>query len=245
MSLPIEALKEPTSWDYVHPKESHFSAEDVEKITAIEKISQTTLGLRHISSRERAIEESTRGIWGGCSLNISYGESLQVFDYTSMTIKPFDFPFKDFNEKIQRADMPLRVKLLDDYEKAIDKFIRTSIQTDLGGSLTLDSKVQDQLATAEKTSFVLLKYRIGSEPSDTKFPIYGGLGRFPKGDKPPKDVVLLPFVDINVPESERQKKIGSYGNCINIENFLVATYRTILIDYLRDKDLTFWKRDLT
>jgi hypothetical protein len=196
--------------------DDHFTIEDMHLLAGIAKTAQTALGLRHVSTRERAVEESTRGVPGGCSLNLS----LANFEGAKLA-----------KLYLQRQENGL----VEAYEKAVDGFIKTSINMDQSTyGLLINpgvTKVRDFLGLAYKTSFMILKYHSEKKPSDYGHNVYGGLGRFPITYVPPERVVDVPFIDAPI---KADKVIETDAEIDSTVNLLISSYRKAILKSLRD-----------
>lgn len=184
------------------PCKDHFCNLD------IIKIGNRILGLRHLSSADRADHEAKHGMIQGCSLNISFGE----------TERGNQNPYHQLHTKAEHEIKDL----LFAYEFGIETFIKNSLNEDTNYSF----KTRDLIETIGKTHFLVLEYKLGTLIADSH--AWGnGHGRFPKMNVAAEKISVLKspsMTEVNIEESD------DYETSLNR---LVTLHKTSLINYIR------------
>ncbi|MCH9614581.1 MAG: hypothetical protein SP1CHLAM54_14570 [Chlamydiia bacterium] len=167
-----------------------------------------TIGLRHVSSEAHAAADATRGVFQGCALNLSFipgdAHHLEAFkgefsfvDGFLVDSKEPSSPkapdkFKGLDQKV-REEAPETAGLIDEYTKAIFKFVRFSVGMDLQQH-TLKGRMSLKMAVETECRFMLVFTDI-YRASDVSYDSYGGLGRLPKSNVAAERVLRITHLD--------------------------------------------------
>jgi hypothetical protein len=179
------------------------------------QIGRALIGYRHVTGEKLAQENATKGIFGGCALNISFCGAESDYDKA---------PFKDLDLRVGLGEECQ--SLIDQYEKAITSFIANAISMDLQAL-----SYEELMNSIESTRFMLIK-PYGFKASDMSR--FDGLGRWPKSNTPAKDVILLePLRREEIPQEYNEKSCSSPNQLNTLFSYITSLYRRRLLHYLR------------
>lgn len=204
----------------VMPENCHF------KVADIRALGNKNLGLRHISSHEKAQNEKDQGMHQGCSLNISF----HVFEIMSPGAK-YEGLHNKTDEEIE--------KLLPEYQQAIDQFIYRSI---MDFDLKTDATKEDDMGrlgqflnSTKITAFTIIDYGFNRSPCDVTS-WADGMGRFRKTNISGENITILRALDVDswtISDASKKQYVQNHLFDETLK-LLVAHYRKSLLDYIRE-----------
>lgn len=210
------------SWD----RNSHFQIDD------IQRLSKKAIGLRHVTGRERALNEQKYGIKDGCAFNLTFQKGEHSWD-AGFEHLPQEIVDQALTED-QKFDKIVK------YDQAVSKGIKESITRAVAGKFVLGQTTRaDVYDSIKETCFLLIDYyRIG-QPTD--FNLWNGLGRFPKMSIDPNRIkAVLPFFHPSeMKQTNLHERITHSSQSDEVMESIVEWVRIQLLNQLRKEPSPF------
>ena len=203
--------------------DSHFQRSD------ILLLAKKSIGMRHVSSEEVALQEREMGVLLGCSFNLTFQKSEHDWDRGFETLPQEVASISSPEEKISA------------YEKAVSNHIRQSIMYDIEGVFFNRITVRTVIEKIKNTRFLFIDYSAWGRPTD--FNLWHGLGRFPKLNVAPEEIKAVLFFDTSKTELNKLDEEIENGFQFDIlVGEIVDYFQAIIINYLRSNYSHFGDR---